>query len=400
MFLCLFRGEHFRHSQNLRRSRAHLSHATTYSYNDPSLPYSHIFAYHKTSSEEQQHPSQDREPFQSSSSSQGVPQQTNVRDVAVPGPSWSRLFGEGAEPPTEEDIDKLIWRMKALSLLYSHLPPSPGSAVRLQGNIAPLTQMCFRALLSIYSGDEFVEDLVPALPPHLRRDMLRWSAAYMPLPSAKLYALCEDGHADGELIVIGPQASLLRDHFKQSTRITHVRSDGHNNIERDNFAAEEEGDDSWDSPSHAYAPSPLYCLALVSVTLSISTLLTFPPTLTHLALLGLSEPAPVHRLPRICPLVEIFDLSFNPWLNQNVAGKAILEEESEESIVRRVEWSRWTRLRVLALRECGVKEDLIPFVNGSRWVDVEIIGLQSKDAMVSSRVQHVGLRMRNMRLDN
>lgn len=378
------RGEHFRHAQNLKRSTTHLSRTASPSFNDPTLPFSEIFAYDKTTSDRELS-DRDRERSRTD--------QPSSRAV-IPGPrppkSWSRLFGQ------EKDSERLasIWRLEALSFLYSHLSPS-ADTVQAYGSIPPLTQICFRVLLSVYPGDQFAEDLVPALPPHLRREILRWSAIHAPLPSSKLYALCEGGQADGELIVIGPQASLQREFLKEAAMSSRDRIDD----DDDNIGPSEEQEDSWDSPAYAYMPPPLYNLALLAVALPVTTLFTFPPTLTHLALLALTESAPIHRLPRICPLIEMLDLSYNPWLNQSIARKAMLDDESEESTLRRVEWGRWTRLRILGLRECNVGEDILPIINKARWVDVEITGLQPRGKTHARNVD-VGSLMDNTRLDD
>ena len=127
--------------------------------------------------------------------------------------------------------------------------------------------------------------------------------------------------------------------------------------------------DDWDAPTDT--PLSLTTLGLLSSPFPSSLLFSLPPTLTHLALLALPQHAPIHRLPQICPLLEVLDLSFNKWLS----GKDEYGAGPSDGTLSRVEWRRWGHLRVLGLRECGVKSDIVKRVNASRWTDVEIIGV-------------------------
>jgi hypothetical protein len=73
---------------------------------------------------------------------------------------------------------------------------------------------------------------------------------------------------------------------------------------------------------------------------------------------------PLHRLPSICPLIEVLDLSYNKWLRPGM-------KEFE-----RVAWARWSKLRVLGLRGCEFREldlETLARVNEGRWNDVEIV---------------------------
>ena len=107
-------------------------------------------------------------------------------------------------------------------------------------------------------------------------------------------------------------------------------------------------------------------------------ILTFPPTLSHLSLLSLSAPTPVYHLTRICPLLEFLDLSYNPWLPH-----VSLSQTRSFSTLDRIHWTRWTRLRILGLRRCGITWDIGKDVNKDRWVDVEIIGLDLDEERMS-----------------
>ncbi|GBE82167.1 hypothetical protein SCP_0405470 [Sparassis crispa] len=392
------RGEQFRHEQNLQRSNAHLVRLSSFhSHNIPTLPFSEIYDNAERTVDVEQ-----------GAQARGVPTIPPVRinpggmlEYAyprgeVPGPpipkSWSGVSGRDRD----SEVDKEARRADALSLIFSHLPPSAGSGWvhaedRREPTVPPLTLLCLRVLLSACSAEEFAEDVVPCLPPHLRRDLLRWTAVHSPLSNAKLYALCNtDGHADGELIVVGPQASLPRDYLRaEPDRLGSSRQD----VDAAVHEGEDEDEDwSWDSPaSHADTPSPLTALILLNTPLSVSTLFTFPPTLTHLALLALPSPAPVHRLPRICPLLEVLDLSFNPWVGQSdsaARGAWILARG--EMILDRLEWNQWGRLKVLGLRDCGVGTEIARRVNMGRWVDVEIVGAASRTAISSCRSPYAG----------
>ena len=124
----------------------------------------------------------------------------------------------------------------------------------------------------------------------------------------------------------------------------------------------------------------------------------------------------LHRLPRLLPLLEVLDLSYNPWLGQPKivpfsAGDTRLDQRRDgalhpgiaigggtfgrdtrewrdggenssvdgrrtgENLLERTEWTRWSSLKVLGLRECGVGKDILVKVNQGRWVDVEVIGV-------------------------
>ena len=115
-------------------------------------------------------------------------------------------------------------------------------------------------------------------------------------------------------------------------------------------------------------------LIILSTAVPVNMLLAFPPTLTHLALLALPTSTHIFRLPRICPLIEVLDISYNKWLTQPHAGN--------ESVLQRIEWDRWSRLRVVGLKGTGVGEEIMPHINKGRWVDVDIVGMVSlEDAM-------------------
>lgn len=261
----------------------------------------------------------------------------------------------GPAPPKSWSLDKsqqdhretAEWRSQALSLAASHIngfidlsqPPS-------------LALICLKILLAKCTPTEIREDISPLIPVHLRRDFIRYSAIHFPLPDWKLDVLFyPDGHADGEILVVGPKVSLRDDYFlRGSHELLHFNP------------RHPQPDEDWESES--LSVKPLQSLLMVSTRISASTLLTLPPTLTHIALINIHNPIPLHRFPKICPLLEFLDLSYNRWLGQPEEGISTLD---------RVEWTRWIHLKVLGLRDCHVPEDILKKVNRGRWDDVAIV---------------------------
>ncbi|TFY63285.1 hypothetical protein EVJ58_g3343 [Rhodofomes roseus] len=371
------RGEHYRHEQNIQRVKARAPvHSST---SNPTLPFDQIYAARAV---EREPPATVRPSPPLRLGPAGVLEYAYPRG-RVPGPrpppSWSGLFHDdsrrkGGEPQADAEC---AWRSNALSLIYSQLlPPTGHNAVP----IPRLTLLCLQYLDSLYSAQDaseaFAEDVIPYLPGHLRRDLMRWSAVHDPLPTTKLFALAESGgHVDGELVVVGPRASLPRNVFK--TRRPSHASPAHSQIDSTAEEGGPDAEDSWDSPSFdERVPQPMQTLILLSITLPVNTLLSFPPTLTHLALLALPAPSPIFRLPRVCPLIEVLDISFNNWLSKPHADS--------QSVLERVEWDRWSRLKVLGLKGTGVGEEIVSRVNKGRWIDVDIVGVVSLEVALSN----------------
>ncbi|KAF8077864.1 hypothetical protein FPV67DRAFT_16852 [Lyophyllum atratum] len=314
------RGEHFRRAQNLQRSRAHVS--SNISRNSPTLPID------LTTSD---YPTNDRAPAKAATSSSSA--YTNCPGPGAPK-SWTLISKEVVE-------DTPAWRAQAMSLL---LPPPP--------LIPPLTNLCLR-VLAAQPSQEFTRDITSYIPPHLRRDLIRHTAVHSPLPNSKLYALCEpDGHADTELIVVGPSASLRDDYFIRA--IPDANQD----------MLDDEEDASWDS-ERDLGSDPLSTFILMSTRLANSSLLSLPPTITHMALINLPTPVSLHRLPGTCPLLVTLDISYNTWLSPG--------SDSAEKVLDRVDWSRWNYLRVLGLRKCHVSSGMLVKLNRGRWDDVEVV---------------------------
>ena len=253
----------------------------------------------------------------------------------TPPKSWT------SDEPQQDGCETAAWRSQALSLAASHID---GFIDPLQ--LPSLAIICLKTLLAKCTAAEFREDITPFIPVHLRRDFIRYSAIHFPISDWKLDALFyPDGHADGEILVVGPKISLPDDHFLR----------GSHGLDFNSRHPRPEEDWESDCPS----VKPLQCLLMLSTRLSASTLLTLPPTLTHIALINLQNPIPLRRIPKICPLLEFLDLSYNHWF-------AI-------SMLDRVEWTRWTHLKVLGLRDCHVPEDILQKVNRWRWDDVAIV---------------------------
>lgn len=177
---------------------------------------------------------------------------------------------------------------------------------------------------------------------------MRICAVQCPLPSASLRVLLGEGHnqVDGELIVVEP-TSPPRPELFQSERA------------RD----QKDPEGLWDAETHDSLP--LTVLAIVSTALLIPALLALPPSLTRLALVHLSAPIPLHRLPDKCPLLEVLDISYNLWLGEPAWGS--------ERALERVAWQRWAYLKVLGCRECGITLEELRKVNEGRWDDVTIV---------------------------
>jgi len=161
-----------------------------------------------------------------------------------------------------------------------------------------------------------------------------------------------DGHVDGELLVVGPFASLRADHFLQATASEALITDPQHVSTKD-----------WDVEDRT--PNPLQSLIVLSSRLAMSTVLSLPITLTHLALINLDKPISLHRLPAQCPLLVVLDLSFNTWL-------AHMSIETVKNI-ERIDWERWAQLRILGWRDCTIPDGMLTNLNRRRWDDIELM---------------------------
>ena len=217
--------------------------------------------------------------------------------------------------------------------------------------VPSLALLCLQVILSDQTSKNQLLEIAPYIPAHLRRDIIRYCAIYSPLPSWKLYALYgSQGNADHEILIMGEAASLRDDYFLTGTKWV---ADADDIVQ----AAGVESDWESEDPSEKLLQS----LILVSTRLSSSTLLTLPPTLTRMALINLPESLALYRLPKICPLLVLLDLSYNHWLKDST------------SLLTKVDWSRWSHLEVLGLKDCAVSEQLVVVINRGRWDDLQIV---------------------------
>lgn len=308
--------------------------------------------------------------------------------------------------PTIESDDP-AWRAKALSLFfffaqsddsdYDHdreiastaagAEPEAGSTHLARTRCPSLVECCLRVLLEHYcaSGEEegdsdvcTLEELGSVLPPHHRKEVVRMCAVRSPLSGARLRALLGEGrnHVEGELVVVQPASPLRAEMFR-------TRAHAHLRVNDDQHRHESGSEEHWqldDAESVTLADAAgsdwqeqepeqeqetFAAVAIVSTTLSIPVLLALPSSLTRLALVHLSTPIPIHRLPDKCPLLELLDISYNPWLAEPAWGRA--------RALERVEWGRWAYLKVLGCRDCGVTLEELREVNEGRWEDVRIV---------------------------
>ena len=310
------RGEQFRHLQNIRHSRTHLRVSALPSTTLPSIVANLQY-------------DDDR--------CQGISQKVQSSSVTYSGPAPPKSWRASCETAA--------WRSQALGLAASYIdgfisPSQPPS----------LSLICLKILLAECTPAEAREDIAPFIPAHLRRDFIRYSAIHFPLSDWKLHVLFyPDGHADGEILIVGPKVSLRDDYFLRGSHDSQLN------------ARYSQPKEDWELEDGPFV-KPLQSLLILSTRLSTSTFLSLPPTLTHIALINIQNPIPLHRLPKICSMLEFLDLSYNHWLE----GEGI-------SMLDRVEWTRWAHLKVLGLRVCHVPEDILQKVNRGRWDDVVIV---------------------------
>ncbi|KIY72342.1 hypothetical protein CYLTODRAFT_486373 [Cylindrobasidium torrendii FP15055 ss-10] len=242
-----------------------------------------------------------------------------------PPPSWRTKSAS-----SEQDTSR---RQRLLGLMYAHLP-----SLRATGGVPCLGLMCLRRIFDLDVPE--LDEILALVPPHLSLDLLHDTAIREPLLNSKLYALCgKEGHVDGELIVVGPTQSMRPSFFRRT----------------------EEALDNWEDVEDGYK-QPLHTLIVAETFLSPAVMLSFPPTITHLGIVDVPSALPLHRLPALCPLLIVLDLSYNAWL-----------DEGAHKIWERIVWTRWKSLEVLGLRKCYVDVELRKKVNAGRWDDVEII---------------------------
>lgn len=340
------RGEHFRHSRNAQHIPASLP-TPLHANNIPTLPISLIY------------PSEEGRRNVTAPSGH-----RSTRPVRVAGPDPPRSWTTFSSPKIREadlaDINSPAWREHALDIAFSPgnasvRSPDTGASLRSlrTGEFPTLALLSLHVIRMECSGYELAE-IRPYIPPHLRRVLMRHSALNCPLSQIELNAICgEEGHADGELVVVGPHATLRSDHFR---RIHSSREP----VPKECTAEEY----TWDSlATQGSEPSVLFSLTLLStpVTFALSNL---PPTITCLALINIpNKLVSLQRLPSYCPLVSLLDLSYNSWLFP-ASGEKLLQDYP---------WTKLRHLKVLGLRGCRVTSTLLSQVNRGRWDDVKVI---------------------------
>jgi hypothetical protein len=233
------------------------------------------------------------------------------------------------------------WRTEALSVMLNNSPCPPAASV-----VPPLTLLCLRRMLACLSEDDDFLEIVPYLPPHLRQALVRDAAQRKPFSIRRLAACFECHGAAGEMVIMGP-AELPDDWFSRPS------NDG------------SEGDvDEWDAEEAS--TESLHTLIVVSSPLSTAIFLSLPPTITHLGLINVPTPLSLYKLPGLCPLIVVLDLSYNKWLSKD-------SSDMSARLLERTDWSRWRQLSVLAFRGCVLPDDLTHRINKGRWDDVRLI---------------------------
>ncbi|CUA73799.1 hypothetical protein RSOLAG22IIIB_01316 [Rhizoctonia solani] len=287
----------------------------------------------------------------------------------VAGPPPPRSWAYPTSTSVRSDISSgatpdAQWRAHAMRWIFLHLDQPgliPHSVSHVdEGQSGPdalkiptLREMCVRALISsLQTSDAETQPTIhesvldPDLPEHLRRFIVRYSAIHFPLPWPALAQLwgIESGEqgADGEVIFVGRDAggSTL-----PSSVIKNILVPPH---EPDTQSGDDEDYPAWDTEEYTSAP-PLK--AFISIAYPITKYLTsFPPTITHLALIAIPLDRDVtprivmSRLSNGLRLLEALDLSCNPWLVADA--------------INAVDWStRWLRLRFVAFINCQNLKD-------------------------------------------
>lgn len=306
-------GEQFRHLQNIKHSRKHLSTPSPRNVRVPTFPPSTV-------------------DYESSPVPASIGQESISWSGPAPPKSWKL-------PQKTRDRDSPERRTEALRIVALHMGNFP-----LGNNVPSLSLLCLQVVISgCVEGKEFREQIVPFIPNHLRRDLIRHCSIHSPLPAWKLDALLEpDGHVEGEIMVVGPTASPQKDLLHRIPDIPIT---------------------DWEVDDQAF--QPLRTLIFLTSSLATSLFLAIPPTLTILALIDVSSPQPLHRLPKLCPLLVILDLSYNSWLKDPSV-------ESYRSF-ERIDWLRWGHLKILGLRECYTTQELLRKMEEGKWGDLDII---------------------------
>ena len=349
----------------------------------------------------------------------------NVAQTTAAGPiprSWAAAAAAATTAPKVKvsQSEDPAWRATALSLFFAQSdsdyrddlastattaaenpdPADPDSNPTRRrsptsSRCPSLTECCLRVLLEYCAASDVptrtLEELASFLAPHHRKEAVRMcvvgAPGRRPLSGARLRALLGEGqnHVEGELVVVKPASPLRPEMFRSQTHDAHMQVNDRQYYQHESGLEEEpwplqwddaEADHSgcstvtdvesdWQEQQPEHEIQPLTAVAIVSTTLSIHVTLALPSSLTRLALLHLSTLIPIHRLPDKCPLLELLDISYNPWLAEPAWGG--------ERAFERVAWGRWAYLKVLGCRDCGITLEELAKVNEGRWEDVRIV---------------------------
>jgi len=281
----------------------------------------------------------------------------------------------------ESEYEGPAWRATALSLFFARCDSDYDDLVRSPHphRCPSLVECCLRVLLEHCVSDvATLEELAPLLAPHHRKEAVRMCAVRSPLSGARLRALLGEGgnNVEGELVVVQPASPLRPEIFRTHSHTPVDRQHQHESGSEEPWqwddaetdpsgsTATDAGSD-WQEQELDQEQQPLTAVAIASTTLPIAVLLALPSSLTRLALVRLSAPIPVHRLPDKCPLLEFLDISYNQWLAEPAWGG--------ERALERVAWRRWVYLKVLGCRNCGIALEELEKVNEERWEDVRVV---------------------------
>ena len=338
--------------------------------------------------------------MQHRSSSQALDVDAKATRITTAGPI-PRSWAAAATAPVTVSKGGPAWRATALSLFFAQsnddlasateTPHGDGVTALPRPLARPSLSECCLLVLLEYCGPSdadvaTLEELALYLAPHHRKQAVRMCAVRSPLSGARLRALLGEGrnHVEGELVLVEPASMLRPELFRAHAHTADRHGHGREWAEGEGRDGGESGSEvpwQWDrddaeadhsGPTDALSDwqeqeeqQPLTAVAIVSATLSIPVLLALPSSLTRLALIHLSAPVPVHRLPDKCPLLDFLDISYNPWLAEPAWGG--------ERALERVAWGRWAYLKVLGCRESGVTSEELRKVNEGRWEDVMIV---------------------------
>ncbi|KAH8833685.1 hypothetical protein DL96DRAFT_1577981 [Flagelloscypha sp. PMI_526] len=306
------RGQHWRHQNNLSRIR-------------PLAPSSSLFARSSLPRDLVSGPD-----FSS-------PHLSTSKQKLCPGPSppKSWLVSQFAGGP--QDYQSPTWRALALSPLLSQLSKLDSYSER-HDRVPSLVRLSLQTILTRFPSD--IEEIVSFFPPHLRLLFTRHCAVHDPSQLPLIETLTER--------FVLPPRTVGPNTFKSAHTGTEILTEPK----------------TWDSEDDPLEDS-VYCIVVANTRISPSPTLFFPPTLTHLALLHVNGPLPLHRLLVKVPLLVFLDLSYNDWLvTVDLVGQAF----------ERIVWSRLKELHTLGMRLCAsLSEDMMTKLNESKWNPVVVI---------------------------